>query len=93
MSNFDFVREQEVILEHFGIEAQREKLFEEFKELAEAFNSGSLHEVQEELADLHNILMQLIDYYGIQKVYDIALYKIQRTKQRIKEGYYEKQNR
>ena len=58
MSNFDFVREQEVILEHFGIEAQREKLFEEFKELAEVFNSGSLHEVEEELADLHNVLMQ-----------------------------------
>ena len=90
MSNYDFVEEQKEILEHFGIEAQIEKFFEEVEELREAFNSGSLHKVQEELADLHNVLMQLIFHFGIRVIYKKAIEKVERTKYRIKEGYYEK---
>ena len=90
MSNFDFVREQEVILEHFGIEAQIEKFFEEVEELREAIKLKNKVMTREELADVHNVLMQLIFHFGIRVIYKKAIEKVERTKYRIKEGYYEK---
>jgi hypothetical protein len=32
--------------------------------------------------------MQLISFYGVEKVYERAIYKIERTKQRIANNYY-----
>ena len=92
MSNFDFVREQEVILEYFGIEAQIEKFFEEVEELREAIKLKNRVMIQEELADVHNVLMQLIFYYGVRMIYKKAVEKVFRTMERIKEGYYGKKN-
>ena len=90
MSNYDFVEEQKEILEHFGIEAQIEKFFEEVEELREAIKLKNKVMIREELADVHNVLMQLIFHFGIRMIYKKAIEKVERTKQRIKEGYYEK---
>jgi NTP pyrophosphatase (non-canonical NTP hydrolase) len=85
----DFIKEQDDILSYFGIEKQIKKFDEEAKELDEALQSGKVIHIREELADVHNVLMQLISYYGVREIHDIAVEKIERTKQRISEGYYD----
>ena len=84
----DFIDEQREIFEHFGEKAQWGKLLEEMVELIEAENSGIVEHIEEELADVHNVLMQLIGHYNTHRINDIAIAKIERTKMRIKECYY-----
>jgi len=89
MNTIDFIKSQNHILKHFGIENQIEKFYEEFAELKEAIESGERLDICSELADVHNLLLQLISYYGISDVHEIAVQKLERTNQRIESGYYE----
>jgi NTP pyrophosphatase (non-canonical NTP hydrolase) len=89
MNRVDFIESQNHILQHFGIENQIEKFFEEFAELKAAIESGKVLDIRSELADVHNLLLQLISYYGVSDVYEIAVEKLERTNQRIESGYYE----
>ena len=84
----DFIEEQKDIFEHFGINKQKDKFIEELEELRIAFMLDKQDRIIDELADVHNVLMQLISFYGVEKVYERAIYKIERTKQRIANNYY-----
>ena len=74
------------IINHFGREAQRDKLCEEFRELQDEA------ELLTEIADVFVLCLQFFYDYGydeddlIQEMNN----KIDRTIKRIKEGYYEK---
>lgn len=87
---FDFIYEQREIFTFFGERAQRMKLAEEFTELIYALRSGDRDHIEEELADLHNVLCQFIGRYDTQRIHDIAIAKIERTKLRIDNGYYDR---
>lgn len=86
----DFIEEQKDILEFFGIDAQKKKLSEELASLKISFMLDRRDKIISELADVHNLLMQIIDHYGVQEIHDKAIEKINRTKRRIKDGYYKK---
>ena len=75
MNRLDFISGQNHILKHFGIENQIEKFYEEFAELKEAIESGKVLDIRSELADVHNLLLPLIRYYGVSDVYKIAVEK------------------
>ena len=81
--------EQRAIFNHFGLENQIDKLFEEYRELIMAFLYGNESDRKEELADLKNIVEQLTDYYGREEIESLQHGKNLRTLKRIKEGYYE----
>lgn len=87
-TQINFIDDQKDILDHFGIEAQIEKFFEEVEELREAIKLKNKVMIREELADVHNVLMQLIFHYGVRMIYKKAVDKLLRTKERIKSGYY-----
>jgi hypothetical protein len=84
----DFIEDQKDILEFFGVETQQRKLSEELSALKISFMLGRNEKIKSELADVHNLIMQLIGHYGVQEIYDKSVQKIHRTKRRIKEGYY-----
>ena len=84
------------IIRYFGINTQLIKLNEEIGELIMACsytihtNEGYL-EITEEIADVMNLLCQLLLYFEIDKknVAEISDLKLKRTLKRIDEGYYE----
>jgi predicted house-cleaning noncanonical NTP pyrophosphatase (MazG superfamily) len=79
------------ILDHFGIKNQLKKYREENIELFQAIRDNT--NIIEELADVSEVLDQLIYYYTTgkpEKVKDIRKFKRHRTLQRIKSGYYDK---
>lgn len=91
------------IAEHFGKEKQMAKLVEELKELIEACNiylhgddlakTCEVYHIMEEIADVMIVAEQveylLLNDGGKKLVESIKLEKIKRTKQRIKDGYYD----
>jgi NTP pyrophosphatase (non-canonical NTP hydrolase) len=89
-TQINFIDDQKDILKHFGIEAQIKKFFEEVEELKQAIKLKNKVMIREELADVHNVLMQLIFYFGVRMIYKKAVEKLLRTKERIRTGYYEK---
>jgi predicted house-cleaning noncanonical NTP pyrophosphatase (MazG superfamily) len=88
------MNEIKYILDHFGIKNQLKKYKEENRELFEALRGDSRQHTLEELADVSEVLDQLIYYYTAgkpEKVKDIRKFKRHRTLQRIKSGYYDKE--
>lgn len=81
--------EQQIIFKHFGLNNQVDKLFEEYREVLMAFLYGTDEDIREELADIKNLIEQLIDHYGRKEIEKIQKQKIKRTLYRIEEGYYE----
>ena len=78
------------ILKHFGHETQVDKTLEELCELDEALRFGNLNEIIGELADVEIMIEQIKESYGVQSHVDKTIdIKIERTQQRIKDGYYE----
>lgn len=82
------------IVEHFGKENQEEKLLEELEELKSELkinieeNTVTENTISE-MADVHILIAQLLIKYDKQEEYNEAVeYKLKRTIQRIKEGYY-----
>lgn len=82
------------IVEHFGKENQEEKLLEELEELKEELiinieENTITENTISEMADVHILIAQLLIKYDKQEEYNEAVeYKLTRTIQRIKEGYY-----
>ncbi|MZQ97193.1 MAG: hypothetical protein GT601_05920 [Acidaminobacter sp.] len=83
--------ERSQIFRHFGIEAQIAKLHEEVDEVYEAYLSGDVEHLSEELGDVRLVLKQIEEDKEIRD-FDVTRHwpaKEQRTLERIKEGYYE----
>ena len=85
------------ITKHFGIETELTKLSEEIGELLNEcykrhFVDPEYGEVEDELADVFVILGQIGLYFNadMDKVKEIMKTKIDRTVQRIDEGWYDK---
>lgn len=82
------------IVEHFGKENQEEKLLEELEELKNELiinieENTITENTISEMADVHILIAQLLLKYDKQEEYNEAVeYKLKRTIQRIKEGYY-----
>ncbi|MCM1271625.1 MAG: hypothetical protein NC247_13555 [Ruminococcus flavefaciens] len=77
----------EAILEHYGFDAQREKLVEECEELIEAAQGEDYNNFIEELADVSIMILQMVMSLDKdqQEQYDITIdLKLSRTIQRIK---------
>lgn len=84
------------IFEHFGYEKQRRKLVEEVNELNDEIllfekGNGDIKKIKEELADTFILLNQFKRYYEIkdEELLLVTRAKINRTLERIEEGYYE----
>lgn len=80
------------ITEYFGISNQIIKLNEEVAELTIEIIRDNYFGVQEELADVYVLLKQIQLYFDIDdvEINSVGNEKIDRTLNRIKEGYYEK---
>jgi len=85
------------IVEYFGIGNQQRKLEEEVFELQESIikfenGIGDIKEIITELTDVSIILDQIQEFYAIDdsEICDEYIYKLDRTIERIKEGYYDK---
>jgi NTP pyrophosphatase (non-canonical NTP hydrolase) len=84
------------IMEHFGVNNQQRKLQEEVFELQEAITKfengvGDIHEIEEEIVDVHILINQLLEYYEVEPMDYLLLTqsKLHRTLERIESGYYE----
>ena len=85
------------ITKHFGIETELTKLSEEVGELLNEcykrhFVDPEAGEIEDELADVMVIISQIALYFNadMDKVNDIIETKIDRTVQRIDDGWYDK---
>lgn len=85
------------ITEYFGIETELTKLSEEVGELLnecyrEHFISNSKNQVEDEMADVFVILLQISIYFNLDmdNVFKIFNEKLERTVKRIDEGWYDK---
>ena len=76
------IKDLRYIFEYFGAENQKQKLIEEAKEYIQDQN-------KDEVADVFIVSLQL--YLHSKKVQRAVDYKIQRTVERIKENYYDKE--
>ena len=72
---------------HFGEERQSSKLYEELCELLTAIDSGVKKDIISEKADCFSLLFQ--EYLTNPKIRTAVNEKNERTKERIKSGYYE----
>jgi NTP pyrophosphatase (non-canonical NTP hydrolase) len=76
---------------HFGLRKQLKKLSEECYELIEAMLDEDREHIKEEIADVQVLLNQFKEYHEIydDEIVEMMEYKIDRTLDRIEEGYYE----
>lgn len=80
----------------FGRDPQQKKLVEECRELIDAINQFYAEQpafrnnfnVAQEIADLFILTAQF--YFNHKQVRDIVNYKLHRTEERIKSGYYKR---
>ena len=82
----------ERIFLHFGLKKQLLKLAEECLELIEAMLENDREHIKEEIADVMVIASEFKEFYEITdtELIEMMEYKIDRTIDRIDEGYYEK---
>lgn len=82
----------ERIFLHFGLKKQLSKLAEECLELIEAMLENDREHIKEEIADVMVIASEFKEFYEITdtELIEMIEYKIDRTIDRIDEGYYEK---
>ena len=80
------------IFSHFGYRKQLKKFSEECYELTEAMLDNEREHIKEEIADVQVLLNQFKEVYEFydDEIVEIMEQKINRTLDRIKEGYYEK---
>lgn len=86
-------KDTKYIANHFGKSKQRLKLYEEVNELMEAVQYGCRKNILDEMAD---VIIMIKQHMHFNKITDDDLqerieFKIVRTLDRIKTGYYEKQ--
>jgi NTP pyrophosphatase (non-canonical NTP hydrolase) len=87
----------EYIFNYFGYETQRRKLIEEVNEFLDEIllfekGIGDIEKIEEEAADVVVLIEQFIRAYELDeyKMILIERQKINRTKERIRAGYYER---
>lgn len=82
----------ERIFLHFGLKKQLLKLAEECLELIEAMLENDREHIKEEIADVMVLASEFKEFYEITdtELIEMMEYKIDRTIDRIDEGYYEK---
>lgn len=88
------------IISHFGLRNQTKKLSEESYELQEAIFDAKGYPIDikykdhitEEIADVMNLLNQFVEYFALDwnQIYSVMEAKVDRTIDRIKEGYYDR---
>lgn len=80
-----------IIADHFGEECQKKKLQEELMELAVADSHKSNKEFRSECADVIILMCQRAHQRGIkdEKMEEMIDFKLDRTLDRIEEGYYD----
>ena len=78
------------IINHYGADHQKDKLFEEMAELQKAVckekdGKGNIQHIAEELADVNIMLQQMQIIYGItdEQIEQVVQEKIERTLDRI----------
>lgn len=77
---------QQRIIRHYGYENQLSKLVEELRELEQVilYESSNIEHLKEEIADVLNLIEQIVDYQGWNEdVEEIKEYKIRRQIGRI----------
>lgn len=86
------IKDLKKIIKHFGVENQIQKTFEELDELKEAIEEGDRKHIIEELADAMIMMSQIMLIYRINPITVIKMKKkkIERTKERIENGFYAK---
>lgn len=88
----DGIEAVKTIYNHFGREAQIEKLREEIEEFIEAIRSGDKAHAGEEAGDVLTVMAGFI--FGEELNYDLVMgtpvFKMPRTLERMKSGYYDK---
>ena len=87
MKNNELEVDLTVIRHYYGRKITIEKCKEELQELIQAINKNDFENVQEEIADVYNILSHLKAYYNIsdEEIKERQLYKAKRQLKRIKE--------
>ncbi len=88
------------VVDHFGVANQCKKLNEESYELVEAIlmyettlandDSDYRKHITEELSDVVLLIIEFMNYYkiSVEEIDSFVEYKINRTEERIKSGYY-----
>lgn len=73
------------VLKHYGEEAQALKTIEELAELQRAIARQDLENIEEEIADVLIMVLQLLFFEGIRinKVFELVTYKMDRQLKRI----------
>ena len=77
---------QQRIIRHYGYDNQLGKLVEELRELEQVilYESSNIEHLKEEIADVLNLIEQIVDYQGWNDdVEEIKEYKIRRQIGRI----------
>lgn len=77
---------QQKIIRHYGYDNQLGKLVEELRELEQVilYESSNLEHLKEEIADVENLLEQIVDYQGWNdEIEEIKEFKIRRQIGRI----------
>ena len=83
------IRRVNAVRNNFNYETQLyKKLPEECRELMQAIESRDPKKIVDEIADVFFVSLQVALYLGISQVIDRFLFKLKRTEQRIKSGYY-----
>ncbi|WP_129596073.1 MazG nucleotide pyrophosphohydrolase domain-containing protein [Anaerophilus nitritogenes] len=82
----------EQIFNYFGEANQIEKLKEEVEEFIQAVKNKDIDNMEEEIADIEVVLEQFARVFKLdkRKVKHIKRFKVQRTVNRIKRGYYKR---
>lgn len=76
---------QQQIIEHYGYENQAQKLIEELQELQHAIIYEGEENVKEEMADVLNLIEQILHYKNWEAdIYKVKYFKIQRQLERMK---------
>lgn len=78
------------VIDHFGKDAQRHKAIEELNELAVALAHDDRANIQEEMADVWLMLLQMMTVFNISEgsIFAAMAYKLQRTMKRIEQEEY-----
>ncbi len=80
----EYQKKLETIADHFGLQNQVYKLYEEMSELAVALTHHDMENIVEEIADVKIMLAQLEYLFDVKdKVKGVVDYKIERTLTKI----------
>ena len=88
MENREINKRLNAIYLHFGKDISENKLIEELNELLIAIDSGVQKDIINEKADVYCLLLQ--HYLSSKAIQKKVVEKVERTEQRIRDGYYDR---